>query len=95
MRAADGHKESNVAATSAVFKLQGGLYDFAAVATWGGGSAKLQMLAPNGSTWLDVGSSTNLTTDGHATASLPAGDYKITIATATAVYAAVSRIPGE
>lgn len=95
MRAVDGHSESNIAATTAAFKLTGGLYGVDAVGTWGGGSAKLQKLAADGSTYLSVSSGTDFTANGYSTVNLPAGSYKIVIATATAVYVNIRRIPGE
>jgi hypothetical protein len=44
---------------------------------------------------LSVAASTDFSANGFATVNLPAGDYKLTIATATAVYVTVQRIPGE
>jgi hypothetical protein len=82
---------SNIAATTAAFSLKGGHYSITAKATWGGGSATLQILAADGSTYLTA--ATALSADGFATAFLPAGTYKFAIATATAVYLEIKAIP--
>jgi hypothetical protein len=95
MRAKDSYTASNIAATTAAFQLQGGLYAIDTVATFGGGSVKLQKLAGDGSTYLSVSSATDFTAAGFASVNLPPGQYRLTIATATAVYAELSRIPGE
>jgi hypothetical protein len=89
----DGASFSNISASTAAFQLQGGKYAAAAIATWGGGSAKLQALGPDGSTFLSVSSATDFSANGYATVDLPAGQFRFTIATATAVYAYVDRIP--
>jgi len=95
MRAHDAQLFTNIAANTANFELKGGKYGVAAVATWGGGSAKLQMLGPDGSTFLSVATATDFTANGYAAIDLPPGIYRFTIATATAIYAAVVRTPGE
>ena len=89
----DTQKFSNIAATTSAFPLLGGKYALAAVATWGGGSVKLQVLMPDGSTYLSVASGTDLTANGFTTLDLPPGQYRLTIATATAVYASVVAVP--
>lgn len=95
MRASEAQVFSNISATTAAFHLNGGKYAFAAHATWSSGSAKLQVLLPDGSSYVSVSSGTDLTADGFAVVDLPPGTYQIAIATATAVYASVTRIPGE
>lgn len=84
----------NISATTAAKQvLLGGRYVFAVVATWGGGTVKLQMLGPNGSTWLDV-TNASFTADGYIGVELPAGSQvRFNVATATAVYATVVRAP--
>jgi hypothetical protein len=77
---------TNVAASTAPFRLSGGRYQVSAVATWGGGNVHLQTLAADGSTWLDVGSSTNFTANAAAVVDLAPGQYKFTVTTATGVY---------
>ena len=91
--ATDGKAFSNISATTAAFSLLGGKYGVAGVATFGGGSVKLQTLGPDGTTWLSVGTATDLAAAGYAVIDLPAGQYRFTIATATAVYASIWRIP--
>jgi hypothetical protein len=75
---------TNASATSASFTLRGGNYGLTCHATWGGGSATLQRLATDGSTFVAVVAA--LTADGYSNANLPSGTYRIAIATATAVY---------
>lgn len=74
---------SNISATTAAFFLVGGLYGIEVTATFGGGSVKLQRLSGDGSTYVDVSSYTANAWD---TQYITDGTYKITIATATAVY---------
>jgi len=56
-------------------------------------SFKLQMLGPDGSTYVSVASATDFTAASYTTVNIPAGQYRFTIATATAVYAEVIRVP--
>lgn len=94
MRAPESVAFKNISATPAAFTLSGGVYVLDAVATWGGGSLTLQRLGPDGSTLLDA--ATALTANGTSGAiALPPGSYRLTIATATAVYVTVVRVPGE
>lgn len=94
MRAQDGVTFSNISATTAAFPLQGGLYQFSAVATWNSsGTVTLQQLGPDGSTYLSV--SAALSANGGVTVYLPPGQYQVAVATATVVYAGVARIPLE
>lgn len=93
MRAQESVLFSNIAANTAGFLLQGGLYRAAAIATFGGGSVKLQMLGPDATTYLSVEAATDFSAAGTAVAYLPPGRYRFTIATATAVYASVVRVP--
>jgi|SRR5215467_5318979 len=51
---------SNISATTALFSLKGGKYAVEVVATFGGGSVKLQTLLPDGSTVASVSSTTRL-----------------------------------
>ena len=95
MRPTDGKYFSNISATTSAFSLRGGKYAAEAIATWGGGSAKLQRLGPDGSTYILVSSGTDFTANGYVTANLPAGNYKLAVATATGVYASPRRIPGQ
>jgi hypothetical protein len=54
---------------------------------------KLQTLGPDGSTWLSLSTATDFAAAGYAVIDLPAGQYRFTIATATAVFASVYRVP--
>lgn len=74
--------------------LVGGLYQLIANATWNAGNVKVQQLGPDGSTWLDTGVS--LTANGVTTVYLAAGvQARLVVTTATGVYAALSRVPGD
>ena len=84
---------TNISASTAAFPLIGGKYGVEAIATFGGGSVKLQKLAGDASTFISVGSTTDFSAAGHATVDLEPGQYRFTIATATAVYCAVTSIP--
>jgi hypothetical protein len=87
-------KFANISATTATFSVLGGYYNVAAVATWGGGSAKLEYLMPDGSTFVEyASSSTSFTANGQVNVYLPPGQYKWVIATATAIYLDIVRIP--
>lgn len=86
----DGQIFSNISATTAAFKLNGGTYGVAAVGTWGGGSATLQTLGPDGTTWLTA--ATAFSANGYETAILSPGQYRFAVATATAVYVSIARV---
>ena len=80
----------NVSATPANFHLAGGEYGFVVTATWGGGDVALNMVGPDGSTLVQI---VDMKANGYTTADLVAGNYQLTITTATAVYAGISPIP--
>ena len=82
---------SNASATGSAAQWPGGKGVFAAEATWGGGTVKLQMKSANG-TWLDVASN-SLTANGITSFELPAGEIRANVATATAVYAYAVVVP--
>lgn len=75
---------SNISATTAAFTLRGGNYGVTAKATWGGGSVTLQRLSMDGTTYVTV--LTAFAADGYASVNLPSGTYRLTVATATAIY---------
>lgn len=87
---------SNISADTSAFRLKGGRYVVSAKATWGGGSLTLEMLALDGSTWvspMDIsGVANTLGADGSFTIDLPAGQFRINLTTATAVYVSVARV---
>ncbi len=76
---------SNAAATGSAVAWPGGPMYFTGEATWGGGTVKLQLQSMNG-TWLDVPSG-SLTANGILNLTVPAGNIRANVATATAVYA--------
>lgn len=77
-----------------LFEIDGGVYVLTGVATWGGGNIDLQKLGPDGSTLLDLSTPVKLTANGcTAPAYLPPGQYQLTVTTATAIYAELSRVP--
>src|SRR5262245_38415548 len=81
---------SNISGTTSAFTLTGGRYGFTVTATFGGGSVTLQVLAGDGTTWLTV---SNQTAANHVTVDLTPGSYRIAIATATAVFVTLGRVP--
>lgn len=89
----EGAAFSNISANTAAFTLRGGKYAADAAATFGGGSVKLQKLLGDGTTWQSVSSGTDFTAAGYGVIDLPPGQYRFTIATATAVFCAVTRVP--
>lgn len=92
MRSEQAVRFSNISADTSAFELGGGLYQFAVVATWGGGTVSLKQLGPDGSTYLSLA---DVTANGGQQLYLPPGQYKVTVTTATAVYATVVRLPVE
>lgn len=107
MRAVDAQAFSNISATTSPFQLQGGIYSVDVVATFGGGTVKLQKLAQDNSTYVDLQAAFpnagvevdlvvgNFSAAGNKVFALAQGTYRLTIATATAVFVNISRIPGE
>jgi hypothetical protein len=77
--------------SSARFTLEGGGYTLDALATWGGGTVKVQAVGPDGSTLINT--ALTLSANGTISGALPAGTYQITVTTATAVYASLTSIP--
>lgn len=84
---------SNASATSASMLWPGGVGLFAALATFGGGTVKLQFRGPDNSTWMDAGTETTLAAAGAGIFELPPCQIRASVATATAVYAIAARIP--
>jgi hypothetical protein len=93
MSATESHQFSNISATTGSFTLMGGKYGLDVSATWNSGNMQLQTLATDGATWVNVGSS--VTANGFSNYDLPAGQYRLAITSATAVYAALSTVPNE
>lgn len=92
-RGLDSNTASNVSATTAAFPLRGGLYMILVTATFGGGNVVLQALAADGTTYVNI--HTAITATGVVNVTLPNGQYRWAITTATAVYASVIGIPGD
>lgn len=82
---------SNISASTAAFALLGGKYAIAASAT-GTGTMGLQMLAADGVTFIAVHTAF-ATVTGFVVVDLPPGQYKFALATFTAVYASIARVP--
>ena len=82
----------NATTANVEFYFPGGVCSLSAKATWGGGSLKLQQLLPDNVTWVDIANST-LSADGYLNVTIPPGKFRSVLATATAVYARVTRIP--
>jgi hypothetical protein len=82
----NGFTVKNASATQGPFALLGGKYVFTASAIFGGGTVALSILGPDGATYITVKS---FSAAGTQTLDLPPGEYQVTIATATAVYAGV------
>jgi hypothetical protein len=77
--------------SSAKFTLEGGYYTLDVVATFGGGTVKVQAVGPDGSTLINT--ALTLSANGTISGALPPGTYQITVTTATAVYASVTSVP--
>ena len=85
----DGCNLANVSASSN-FSLLGGEYAITVSATFGGGSVTWNVYSLNGTTAIPVMPA--FTANGYGYLKLPAGNYQIAVATATAVYVSVSRV---
>jgi hypothetical protein len=89
----DAQSFSNISATTASFPLQGGYYVVAVIATFGGGNVELQMLGPDGSTYLSLPTALKLSANGTIAGYLPRGTYRFAVTTATAVFCTVAGVP--
>jgi hypothetical protein len=81
----------NISATTAAFQLRGGKYAIFANAT-GTGTMGLQLVSQDGTTLVPVHTVFS-TVNGYTVVDLPPGQYKFFVATFTAIYAAICRIP--
>lgn len=59
---------------------QGGNGAMYAVGTWGGGTLKLQQLAPDNATWVDIGAGVSFTGNGVGGFTAPAGALRVNLA---------------
>lgn len=95
MRGTDGINLSNVAPGTTKFGLSGGRYCLDTLST-GTGTIDVKQLAGDGATYNGCGVTTVSATSGFQTGiELPPGQYEIIIATFTANYISLTRIPGE
>lgn len=80
--------------TSAAFELRGGTYavDFAGTGT---GTVDMKRLGPDGVTFIPCGLTQITATTGQQTLDLPPGQYEVIIATFTANYVTICRVPKE
>ena len=92
MRQVDSQFFSNISANTAAFTLEGGLYGVDVLGT-GFGTVTLQKLCGDGLTWTPA--LTAFAANGYASVSLPRGQYRFALATATAVSANIVRIPTD
>ncbi len=85
---------TNAVAGTVLFTLQGGRY-----AVWfagtGSGTVDISGLAPDGATYTAVGVTQITATAGYQVVDLPPGQYEAVVASFTANYLAITRIPGE
>lgn len=106
MSANESIKFSNIAATTSPFVLVGGCYMVNCKAT-GYGTIKLQVLGPDGVTYLDIKQAFDnagteqddvigtFAADGSKVLALAPGQYRLTVASCTAIYVTVTRVPLE
>jgi len=84
---------SNIAAgNTAAFALRGGRYSLLTKST-GTGTIDLKTLLPDGTTWQAVATQITATSGYQGGLDLPPGQYRFEIATFTANYLTVCRIP--
>jgi hypothetical protein len=85
---------SNISATTAPFALAVGQYIlFGNAANWGGG-LNLQLLSPDGLTWLNVASASRNANGVSDPIMLAAGSYRVQLATMTGLYLSISAVSG-
>lgn len=94
MRAHDSVNFQNITTDTASFSLAGGAYVFDAVGNFNSGSATLQRLGPDGSTFITAATALSAVGTSGSLA-LPPGIYKIAVASATGLSVSVIRIPAE
>lgn len=80
---------SNASATGSAVVWPGGRGSFLAAGTFGGATVKLQVLGPDGTTWIDAGTYTTLTAAGVGNFDLPQGQIRASVSggTPSALYA--------
>jgi hypothetical protein len=91
--AVDGKTFTGLSANSPTFYLKGGNYVVAAIGTITT-SVELQMLGPDGATFISLPTSLKITTSGGtAGGNAPPGQYRFTLTSATGVSRSVSGVP--
>jgi hypothetical protein len=76
--------------STAAVKVPGGRHNLIfESAAWGGGSATLEIKGPNGA-WIAVIAAS--TANSSSTVDIPPGEYRVTVVTATGVYATLCHI---
>lgn len=95
MRAQECVQFNNInAGATDEFQLQGGVYNVHAVAAaWGGGNANVQMLGPDGATWLDHFASGIAANGIKEAAYFAPGTYRVNVTTTNSVYINIVRVP--
>lgn len=97
-----GIKAKNASAPTSAVELKGGKYLLVASATWNtSGTVGVDVLSADGVTWCPVVMYTSdggsliaiKAANGTAVMDLAPGQYRLNIATATAVYASLTRVP--
>ena len=79
------------------FDCPGGICVFSAVASaFNAATVALQMLLPDGQTWINVGATTTLTANGTGLAYLPPCQIRVNVSggTPTGLFAAIARVVG-
>jgi hypothetical protein len=93
---------SNIAATPANFRLNGGVYSFRYVGTLASGSIVFNALGPDGSTLVGIknlaGTAASVTTGTGVSGAvdsiwLPPGMYQVTLTNASGVYVNIASVP--
>jgi len=87
----DGFYLTAVSADVGPFTVLGGRYALMLSGTWGGGSATLQALMIDNTTYINV--ATAITADGATIVDLPPGSYKLDVATVTGLLGGLFRVP--
>jgi hypothetical protein len=110
MRTGFSQTFTNISATTAAFVVPAagaGIFSVTVSATFGGGTVKLQRLAIDNVTWVDLFSAfanggaevdlavASFTANGNKVLYLGEGQYRVNVVTATAVNVEILRIPGE
>lgn len=84
----------NAAAATVLFELRGGTYTIDFNGT-GAGTVDVKRLGPDGSTYIACGVTQITAVTGTQTLDLPPGQYEAIIATFTANYLTICRVPKE